>query len=549
MAKINIVLEGKTVEIDSEKTLLEISKDFEKNHKYPIVLAKVNNVVKRLTSKVEANNTEVEFLDLSTKEGYLCYQRSISFMLNAAVFETQGSKAKVSVKHSINKNHYFNISGFKPTEENLQQIKNKMLEYVKNDTKIYHEYLNIEEAEALAEKESLKDKQLFLKYSRKTNVGFYKINDYYNHYNEDLCNSCGILTVFDLKYYENGLIIEFPKRDNPNKLVEFKPLEKITNVFEESKKWTDVVGVTNVYEINEQLTKEKMSDLIKVMESFHEKRISDMADKIKREKKKIILIAGPSSSGKTTFAKRLCIHLKINGLKPHVIGLDDYYKNRVDIPVDENGKRNFESVNTLELDMINRDLTRMLNGEKVEVPHFNFVKGEKEYKGRTIEMHEEDVLVIEGIHGLNDLVTKEVSSDVKFKIFISPLTQLNVDDTNRISTRDTRILRRIVRDNRTRGANAQVTISMWPDVIAGEHENIFPYQEQADEIFNSALIYELGVIKPYVEPILFNVDRNEAEYSEARRLLKFLHAFLAIPHDSVPETSIIREFIGGSCFE
>lgn len=549
MDKINVVVDGKNIEIEKNTTLLELSRQFKDDFEYPIVLAKINNKLKELKDKIEVDGVKIDFLDISTKEGYLSYQRSVSFMLLTAIFETQGSKAKASIKHSINKNHYFNITGFEHTKENLKMIKDRMLEYVKNDVKIEHKYLSIGIAEELCSKESLHDKQLYLKYSRKDRVGFYKLNEYYNSYDEFLCASCGILTVWDLKYYEGGLIIEFPKRNKPLTLTEFKPLDKITNVFEESKKWSDILEVSNAYDINEIYTKDKIHDLIRVTESFHEKRISDIADSIKQKGKKIVLIAGPSSSGKTTFAKRLCLHLKIIGLKPDVIGLDDYYKNRSDIPFDENGKQNFESVDTLELDLINSDLSKMLSGEEVEVPHFNFKEGVKEYKGRKIKMGDDDVLVIEGIHGLNEVVTEQVSSDVKFKIFISPLTQINVDSTNRISTRDTRILRRISRDNRMRGADAKQTISMWPDVVLGEQENIFPYQEEADEIFNSALIYELGVIKPIVEPILFNVNPEDDEYSEARRLLKFLHAFLALPNDSVPETSVIREFIGGSCFE
>ncbi len=549
MEKFRIIVDRKEYEVEKDKTLAEISEQFKGNFEYPIILAKVNNSVKELKDVIEVDNSRVEFLDLASKEGYLCYQRSVSFMLNAAIFETLGSKAKVSIKHSINKNHYFNISGFEATEENLAKIKTRMLEFVANDVKIEHKYLKLAIAEELCKKESLLDKQLYLKYSRKDRVGFYKLNDYYNSYDEALCQSCGMLTVFDINYYENGLIIEFPRRENPYELTEFKPLDKITEVFEESKRWSDILQVSNSYDINEMHTKDKIHDLIRVTESFHEKRISEIADQIKQKGKKIVLIAGPTSSGKTSFAKRLCIHLKIIGLKPHVIGLDDYYKERSEIPFDENGKQNFESVDTLELDMINRDLKRMLSGEEVEVPHFNFKEGKKEYKGRKIKMGDDDVLVMEGIHGLNEIVTEQVSQDVKFKIFISPLTQINVDATNRISTRDTRILRRITRDNRTRGANAKTTISMWPDVVAGEQKNIFPYQEEADEIFNSALIYELGVIKPYVEPILFNVSPEDEEYSEARRLLEFLHAFLALPSDSIPETSVIREFIGGSCFE
>ncbi len=550
MDKLNITVHGEQINVDKGTTLLSLCEQFKDRFEYPIVLAKVNNKIKELYDELEVDNCQVEFLDIASKEGYLCYQRSVSLMLHTAVFHTQGKKAKLSIKHSINKNHYFNVSGFEINEENIKKIKDKMMEYVETNAVIEHIYMTKDRAEELVKYESLNDKQLYLKYSLKEKrLGFHRLDGYFNYFNESLYPFCGILKIFDLKAYQNGLILELPKRDNPYTLIEFKPLEKITRVFEESKHWSDVLNVTNVYELNEQLRKDKINDLIRLNESFHEKRIADIADEIKTQGKKIILIAGPTSSGKTTFAKRLCNHLKVIGLKPHVIGLDDYYKERVEIPFDENGKQNFESVDTLEIEMINRDLTRMLNGEEVEIPHFNFVKGEKEYKGRKILMGDADVLVMEGIHGLNEIVTEQISQDVKFKIFISPLTQINIDSTNRISTRDNRLLRRITRDNRTRGANAKKTISMWPDVVVGEQENIFPYQEEADAIFNSALIYEMGVIKTYVEPILFSVSPEDEEYGEARRLLKFLEAFLAIPATSVPETSIVREFIGGSCYE
>ncbi len=550
MEKLNITVHGENLVVDYGTTLLSLSEQYKSKFEYPIVLARVNNAIKELYDILEINNSKVEFLDISSKEGYLCYQRSVSLMLHTAVFKTQGAKAKLSIKHSINKNHYFNISGFELTEENVKKIKAKMMEYVESNAVIEHVYMTKDKAQELVQYQSLQDKQLYLKYTRKEKrLGFHKLDGYLNYFNESLYPFCGILKIFDIKAYQNGLILELPKRDNPYTLVEFKPLEKITNVFEESKHWSDVLNVKNVYELNEQLRKDKINDLIRLNESFHEKRIADIADEIKIQGKKIILIAGPTSSGKTTFAKRLCNHLKVIGLKPHVIGLDDYYKERVEIPFDENGKQNFESVNTLEIEMINRDLTKMLNGEVVEVPHFNFLKGEKEYKGRKILMGDSDVLVMEGIHGLNEIVTEQISHDVKFKIFISPLTQINIDSTNRISTRDNRLLRRITRDNRTRGADAKKTISMWPDVIIGEQENIFPYQEEADAIFNSALIYEMGVIKTYVEPILLSVTQDDVEYAEAVRLLKFLQAFLAIPATSVPETSIVREFIGGSCYE
>ncbi len=550
MEKLNITVQGENLVVDYGITLLSLSEQYKDKFEYPIVLARVNNSIKELYDIIEINNSNIEFLDISSKEGYLCYQRSVSLMLHTAVFHTQGAKAKLSVKHSINKNHYFNVSGFELTEENIQKIKTKMEEYVKTNAVIEHIYMTKDKALELVQYESLQDKQLYLKYTRKEKrLGFYRLDGYINYFNESLYPFCGILKIFDLKAYQNGLILEFPKRDNPYTLIEFKPLNKITTVFEESKRWSDVLNVTNVYELNEQIRQNKIDDLIRLNESFHEKRISDIADEIKIQGKKIILIAGPTSSGKTTFAKRLCNHLKVIGLKPHVIGLDDYYKERVNIPFDENGKQNFESVDTLEIEMINRDLAKMLNGEEVEIPHFNFLRGEKEYKGRKIKMGDNDVLVMEGIHGLNEIVTEQISQAVKFKIFISPLTQINVDATNRISTRDNRLLRRITRDNRTRGADAKKTISMWPDVIVGEQENIFPYQEEADAIFNSALIYELGVIKAYVEPILFSVSPEDVEYGEARRLLKFLQAVLAIPATSVPETSIVREFIGGSCYE
>ncbi len=543
---INIKYNGKDLEIPKESTFLDLAKtvkcDFE-----PII-AKANNVLVDLSREVHENSS-VELLDATDANGYLAYQRSISFMAYVAVKEVFGKKARMIIKHSISKNFYCYVEDTQVTEDDVQKMRDIMLGFVKNSEPIERTHVRVDVASKIMKELNNPVRKELITYEVENSVVLYSLKGIHNFFYDVLAENCSTLQNFELEAYNDGFIIVFPKRSNMEGEPELRTFNKIGKVFEESAQWTDILDVTNLASINSLISDDKIENLIKVNEALHDKKIGYLADKISEQKKKVVLIAGPSSSGKTTFSKRLCVHLEVNGLKPVVIGLDDYYKNRDDIPVGPDGKRNFEVIETLEIEMINRDLANLIAGKEVDMPHFNFVTGKKEWKGHKLKLDQNSVIVIEGIHGLNDRLTEQIDSDLKFKIFIAALTQINVDDINRISTRDTRLIRRIVRDHKFRGFHALTTIAMWEDVLQGEVDNIFPYQEEADEVFNSALVYELAVLKAYVLPILHKVAKEEEEYSEARRLIKFLNNCLNIPAEHIPNDSIIREFIGGSVFE
>lgn len=381
-------------------------------------------------------------------------------------------------------------------------------------------------------------------------VNLYQLGELKNYFYGYMVPSTGYLKIFRLINHTPGFILQFPTIKTPEKLSEYEPLSKLFQVFMEYKAWGRIMRVDTVGALNDVIAEQGIGGLIRISEALHEKKIAHIADMIaeKRDSIGVILIAGPSSSGKTTFAQRLSIQLRVNGMSPHAISIDDYFVDREYTPRDENGEYDFEALEAIDVKLFNENLTSLLNGEIVSIPSFNFKTGKREYKGRKIKMDVNDVLIIEGIHGLNEKLTADVPRENKFKIYISALTQLNVDDHNRIPTTDTRLLRRMIRDNQYRGTNAERTMELWPSVRRGEEKNIFPYQEEADVMFNSALIYELAVLKQYAEPLLFKVDPKSKYYSEAKRLFKFLDYFLGVSSEVVPQNSIIREFIGGSCF-
>ncbi len=376
-----------------------------------------------------------------------------------------------------------------------------------------------------------------------------KINDFYDYMYGPMVPSTGYLKVFGLVYKkDNGFVVRFALRNDSSKLNEVIHYEKLMNIFEESSNWAKILGVESAKYLNNAICEGKIRDIVCLSEALHEKKLAQISDMITNSNKRVILIAGPSSSGKTTFAKRLCIQLRVNGIKPHIISLDNYYLDREFTPVDEFGKPDYECLESIDVRQINENINVLLKGETVQIPEYNFYKGQREYKGNFIKLDEKDVLVIEGIHGLNEKLTKQVSKESKFKIYISALTQLNINPHNRITTTDTRLIRRIVRDSQFRGFDAVNTIDIWDSVLRGERKYIFPYQEEADIMFNSALVYELAILKPYIEPLLFKIDKSQTEYIEAKRLIKFLNSFLSINDKYIPQNSIIREFIGGSCF-
>ena len=407
-----------------------------------------------------------------------------------------------------------------------------------------------DEAMELFRKNRMYDKEKLFKYRRVSKANIYSLGGFEDYFYGYMPASTGMLKYFKLHLYDEGLILQVPSAKTPTVIDDYKPLDKLYNTLKESSEWGVAMNVDTVGALNDVISSGGINDLILVQEAFQEKKIAEIAEQIKEAgNKKFVMIAGPSSSGKTTFSHRLSIQLMTHGLKPHPIAVDNYFVDREHTPLDEDGNPNFECLGAIDVEKFNQDMTALLNGERVELPEFNFKTGKREYKGNYKQLGEDDILVIEGIHCLNDKLSYSLPQESKFKIYISALAQINVDEHNRIQTTDGRLIRRMVRDNRTRGTKAGATIAMWPSVRKGENENIFPFQEEADVMFNSALIYELAVLKQYAEPVLFGIDRDSDEYMEAKRLLKFLDYFIGVSSEEIPKNSILREFVGGSCFK
>lgn len=492
-----------------------------------------------------------KFLDIKEPNGYRTYQRTTVFLMVYAAKKILGEKVRVVVEHSLNKNYYCEMENVDITQKLLSRIEREMKKIAAEDTPIEEVTLPVDKGIKLMKQFGMEDSAAILKYRRSTHISLYKLDWFYSHSYDRIAPSTGFVKRFKLHKSGDGFILQFPYVDtsgNAQQLSELKDLKKITEIFQESNKWAKILKADTVGALNDIIGCDGFQELMLVAEALHEKKIAEIADRISQRKKRIVLIAGPSSSGKTTFAQRLCVQLRVNGIKPHVISLDDYYVNRDAIPLDVFGKPNFETIDALDIKQINIDLAQLIAGELVQRPTFNFFQGKREYLGKTLQLGDEEVLILEGIHGLNEKLTQEIPKKNKFKIFISALTQLNIDDHNRIPTTDTRLIRRIVRDNRFRGQNAVRTISMWPSVMRGEAEYIFPFQKEADAFFNSALIYELCVLKQFVEPLLFQIDKSQEEHSEARRLIKVLDCFLGVSSEHILPNSIIREFIGEGCF-
>lgn len=548
--QINVM--GKMVEIAEGATFADVAKDFSGMVDGPIMLARQKNKLRELHQKIRTCD-DVTFYGIENDEAMRVYRRGVLILMTKAVYELWGSESLVVVEHSLQKNLYCEIR--KPememTEEVLAKIEGKMREYVAADLPICKRTMRKEDAREIARRQGMPDKDELFRYRRASNVNLYELDGFYDYFYGYMPASTGDLKVFSLMAYENGFLIRFPDPKQPEVLREFSNPKKISSVFLEQMHWCQLMGVKNVAELNHTLTQGKFGDLIRINEALHEKKIAEIADMIHQrlDKVRVVLIAGPSSSGKTSFANRLCIQLQVLGIQPHKISLDDYFVERDKTPVDENGKRNYEHIQALDLPLLNDDLKKMIAGELVDLPTYNFVTGKREYNGNRIQAKKGEILVLEGIHGLNDMLTSEIPAEQKFKIFISAMTQLNVDDHNRISTSDSRLIRRIVRDYQFRGRDAAETIRTWNDVTDGEAENIFPYQENADAIFNSATIYELSVLKQYAEPQLFAIGEDQPEYITAKRLIKFLGYFLAAPGTEIPNNSLIKEFVGGSCFK
>lgn len=549
---IMVTIMGKEEQVENGITLLELSKRYSDEFSTPIVIAMVDFNLKELGFVIE-ESCNITFLDITDKDGYKIYQRSLSFLLVKAIQDVMGNGSYVDaiIHYSINTGFYCEIkSGIKLGEEDVNRIRCKMKELVELDIPFEKSPVKIEVAKEIFERQNMLDKLELFKYRRSSNVNLYRLEHYYDYFYGQMVPSAACLKDFELHLYDEGLILQFVTRSEPTTVATFHPDKKLFNTLKINARWGEIMEVENVGDLNKVIASSKMNELILVTEALMEKRIADIADKIvdHTNKKRFVFIAGPSSSGKTTFANRLAIQLRSHGAKPHTISLDNYFLSRELTPRDANGQYDFECLEALDLEAFNMDMTNLLEGKTVDMPVFNFISGEREYKGKYLTLEENDILVIEGIHGLNNKLAYSLPESSKFRIYISALTQINIDHHNRIPTTDARLIRRMVRDNQFRGASASKTIGMWESVRRGEENFIFPFQEQADAMFNSVLIYELSVLKQYAEPLLFNVPRDSAQYSEARRLIKFLDYFLGVSSEKIPYNSLLREFIGGSCF-
>lgn len=548
--KLNVM--GKEMQIKEGTTFGDLSKEFQGEFPSAILLAKQGNSIKELDYEIK-DAGDITFLDVTSEEGMRVYHRGVSFLLVKAARDILGENAHVVIEHSLRGNLYCEIREpeVEMTAELLKQLEDKMQEYVAADLPIGKKIFRKDRAMEIVKKQGMQDKAELFRFRRASSVNLYELDGFYDYFYGYMPPTTGVLKVFGLAAHEKGFLLRFPDPENPAELLPLQVPEKISNVFMEQMRWCQLMGVSNVADLNNTIVKGKYGDLVRINEALHEKKIAEIADQIyqRLDKVRVVLIAGPSSSGKTSFANRLSIQLKALGVKPHKVSLDDYFLNRDDTPVDENGKKNFEVIEALDLPLLNSDLKKIIAGERVELPYYNFMTGKREYNGEFVQLGEGEVLVMEGIHGLNDRLTAEIPAEYKFKIFISAITQLNIDDHNRISTSDSRLIRRMVRDNQFRGRDARLTIATWNDVTQGEEDNIFPFQENADAVFNSATLYELSVLKQYAEPQLFAIDSSMPEYVTAKRLIKLLGYFLANPGLDIPNNSLIKEFVGGSVFK
>ncbi len=529
-------------------SLWEISKDAQYLYKEIIVAAKVNNEMKDLQFKITHDCT-IEFLDLSTESGMKVYQRSLTFVMIVAAQELF-PQGQVTVEHSLSKGLYCELHIGQPiTEEHLRSLEVKMRKIIDENRMITMKSVPREEAIELFKSAGQSEKVKHLQQLVRKRVRIYYCGESFGYFYGTMTPDTGNLKTFEMRKHAAGFILRFPEKENLNKLPQFVLQSKLSEIFLEAERWGRILQCGYVATLNEYVNQNKVNDIIRVAEALHEKKIAQIADFVsEHEEVRLILVAGPSSSGKTTFAQRLTVQLKVNGLRPVALSLDDYFINRADTPLDENGDCDFESIEAIDLKLFNEHLIRILNGEAVEVPSYNFLIGQREYRGHIIQIDKTQPIIIEGIHGLNERLSTAVSRQQKIKIYISALTQLSIDNHNRIPTTDTRLIRRIVRDSQFRSHDALTTLKMWASVRRGEDRNIFPFQEEADIMFNSALIYELGVLKKYAEPLLKKITPEQVEYSEAVRLLKFLKYFQHIDEDEIPRNSILREFIGASSF-
>ena len=530
----------------------QIAEEFRDRYDNDIVLAYVNGKLQELRKEVKSDCT-LDFETTAGAIGHETYKRSMSLLLVKSIYDVYSREKiqKVRIHFSVSKGYYCTVDGNVPLDQEfVSKVEGRMRELAQKDIPIDKRSVGTDEAVALFHRHGMYDKEKLFEYRRVSRVNIYNMNEFEDYFYGYMVPSAGYLKYFSIHLYDEGFVLQMPVRRDPARVPEFVPQNKLFQVLKEATKWGDMQGIETVGALNDKVTKGDVQELVLVQEALQEKKIAEIASKIAARKDiKFVLVAGPSSSGKTTFSHRLSIQLRANGLVPHPLAVDNYFVERDETPRDEKGEYDFECLEAVDIELFNLQMQKLLNGEEVVIPRFNFVSGHKEFDGKVKKLGANDVLVIEGIHCLNPKLTEKLADENKFKIYISALTQLNIDEHNRIPSTDGRLLRRIVRDAYTRGSSAQRTIHMWESVRRGEEKNIFPYQAEADEMFNSALIYELAVLKPYVERLLFAVDKNCPEYLEAKRMLKFLDYFVGIGSENIPMNSLLREFVGGSCFK
>ncbi|WP_026499193.1 nucleoside kinase [Butyrivibrio sp. WCD2001] len=549
MPRLNI--EGEEREYAKGTTFEEIAGEFQHKYDNQIVAVVYGSRIRELMKKVDRDE-DLTFITTADEIGNNTYTRTAIMMLIKAVRDVSGKHhAFTKVEYKIGNGFYCSIkSDFKVTEVFAENVQKRMQDMVDDALPITKKGYPLADAIEIFRKEGMDDKVRLLRYRRSSEVNVYKLDEFSDYFYGYMLPNTSYVKWFKVEKYHDGLILHLPSRKKPDQITESEPREKLFNEMVRSTKWGEMMGIETVGDLNDAICRGEFNDIMLVQEALQERRIGEIAQKIyERKDVKFVMIAGPSSSGKTSFANRLSIQMRTYGLRPHPISLDNYFVNREDTPLNEDGSYNFECLEALDVEQFNKDMVALLEGKRVEMPTFNFVTGKREMNGDFIQLKPGDVLVIEGIHGLNEKMSYALPAESKFKIYISALTTLSIDGHNRIPTTDGRLIRRIVRDARTRGATAKHTIAMWDSVRRGEHQNIFPFQEGADEMFNSAQIYELAVLKQYAEPLLFAIKKDEPEYFEAKRLLKFLDYFVAVDSQTLPKNSLTREFVGGSCFK
>lgn len=548
MDNIKITINDKEFYVKRKTTLAEITNEFQSNYHHPILIAKVNNTLKELNYEI-TKPKNIEFLDLTSREGNKIHVNALIFILVVSIKELYGAKYDIRVQHSIDKGLYIETN-FEITEKRLNDIKEKMNKIIAEERPITK--LNVDRLEARDYFSKIGDKAKvnILKYTTNTYITLYKLGEYYDYFYTKMPINTKQVPEFDLTYLQNnGLVLRFPTVYINNQIKDYENHPNMFRVFNECHAWGELMHIKNAADLNALVSTGKVEELIRISETKQSNELLQLAEKIYNNKDlKIVLLAGPSSSGKTTTSKKLCMFLRSFGVNPAVISMDDYFVEREETPLNEEGKPDYECLEAVDLKLFDNQIEKILKGEEVVIPTYNFLTGNKEYNNK-IKLGNSDVLVIEGIHALDKRVLTNISKNKIFRIYISALTELNIDNHNYISTTDNRLLRRIIRDNKTRGHGVQRTISTWPDVRSGEEKYIFPYQDNADYTFNSALIYEIGVLKTYAEPLLYAVDPSDSCYEEAKRLINFLGFFLPIPADAIPKDSILREFVGGSFFK